>query len=411
MSLWKSIGGWFSQGGAKAAPMPGAPFAQDLLAQLGRAERDLAFSPESVRMALGMALLCARGATAEQIALGLRLGPVSPADFHEGQRSRLAALRATSGEDPCAPPVGPPSATPDKPAPGASAPARIVVANGVFAARSLQLDAAVVQGMETAYLAAVERLDFAAAPDAARARINQWVSGATRGLIPEIAGQGTARKETRMVIANALYFKAEWATKFLPALTAKVPFHLPSGEKAPRSMMHQTAEHAVFVGPDAEILELAYRGSSTAMTFLLPPPGVSLADFESKLRPDALDRWFSGLQKEVLRIGVPRFTVDSGALSLRQPLMEMGIRDAFGPAADFALASEPLALDDVLHRTRLTVTEEGTEAAAATAMFASQSLDRRKLRSFVLDRPFLFVLRDLADGALLFVGRVTDPRE
>ena len=158
---------------------------------------------------------------------------------------------------------------------------------------------------------------------------------------------------------------------------------------------------------------MGYRGGDFAAAFVLPPPGASLASLEGRLSADVLAGALGGLSKESVALALPKLTVDRGAVSLREPLARLGVTSIFDAAtADLGgITSEPVALDDVVHRTFLEVNELGTEAAAATAAFGEQaSLPSKRPRRFAVDRPFLFLLRDLRDGSLLFLGRVMDPR-
>lgn len=378
----------------------GAAFARDLLGALGVAGNAV-FSPASVRTALGMALLGARGRTADDLAAGLRLEvPVSAAatgggdpdvaraDFHAAEAARLARW-----SDP-------------------SRPFSLVSASAVFVAETLRRAPGAEASLREGYLAPMRALDFERDPAGASAAINGWVREATRGLVPEIAAPGVLGEATRLVIANALYFKGEWRTRFLREATHDAPFELASGERAMVSSMQQTAQHRAWVGPEAEVLEMAYQGDDLAMTFLLPPRGVTLSDFEPRVQAEALSGWLARLEEQRVRVTVPRFTLDAGAISLRAPLESMGIRAPFDAAvADFGgLFEDPLVLDDVLHRARIDVNEQGTEAAAATLVLGRQSGGWGPHSVFTIDRPFLFLLRDLRDGSLLFLGRVTDPR-
>lgn len=385
--VWNSVKRLFGQKSDPARGLDGADFALDLLRALGR-EGNVTLSPSSVRMALGMTLLAARGGTADDLATGLRLGGTPPEAFHAAQGARMAAW-----SDP-------------------GRPYALVVTNAVFAAEALGQAPGAADRLRGIYRAPLRSLDFARDPGGAAREINRWVNESTRGVVPEIAGPGVIHAGTRLVIANAVYFKAEWRTKFVRDATHAAPFDLPSGERATVSMMQQTAQHRVWVGPEAEILEMAYRGDEVAMVFVLPPRGTALSDFESRLRGEALTDWLSHLVEERVRVTLPRFTIDTGALSLREPLEFMGVRAPFDPAiADFGgLFADPLVIDQILHRARIDVDEEGTVAAAATAVFATLSADRRKVLLFMIDRPFLFFLRDLRDGSVLFCGRVTDPR-
>jgi serpin B len=346
------------------------------------------FSPASVRMALGMALLGARGQSAEDLAAGLRLGETPAADFHAAQAAQMALWSDTTR------------------------PYTLVAANAMFIAETLKLRPEAQTALKEGYLAPIHRLDFARDPGAAAGEINRWVDEATRGLIPEIAGEGVLGRDTRLVLTNALHFKAEWRSKFAEDATHPAPFEVPSGERPMVTTMEQTDRYRVSVSPDVEMLEMPYLGEDLAMTFVLPPRGTALSDLESRLDGPALCAWLSRLGEERVRVTLPRFTIDAGTASLRAPLQAMGIRAPFHPAsADFGgFFDEPVIVDDVLHRARIGVNEEGTEAAAATAVFAFLSLDESDPPAFSIDRPFLFLLRDRRDGSVLFFGRVTDPR-
>ncbi len=384
--VWNSIKKLFDRD-TGPVPLGGVDLGLDLLRLLGR-PGNIALSPASVRTALGMALLGARGQTAQDLVLGLRLGGQSRSDFEAAERVRLARYQEPSR------------------------PYALLSANALFAAPSLRRRPSADSRLQEGYRAEVRELPFDTDPAAAVREINRWVSGATRGLIPEIATPGNVRAQTRLVLANALYFKAEWRIKFTPDSTHLAPFVLPQGERVQVSMMQQTASHRALVGPEVELLELAYRGDDLAMTFVLPPRGVALADFEARLEESTLGGWLSRLKEQRIKVTLPKFTVDTDALALGEPLGSMGVRAPFdATVADFGdLFEEPVVIDQVLHRARVAVNEEGTEAAAATALFAELSAAREKLLIFTIDRPFLFLLRDLRDGTALFLGRVTDPR-
>lgn len=362
-------------------------FACDLLRALP-AEGNALFSPASVGMALGMTLLGARGETARDLVAGLRLGELPAADFHAARAAQMALWS------------------------DASRPYALVAANAMFIAGTLEVRAEAEAVLKEGYLAPVRPLDFAGDPGRAAGEINRWVKEATRGLIPEIAAPGALGREARLVLANALHFKGEWQSKFLVDATRRAPFEVSRGERVRVTTMAQTATYPVSVSPEVEVLEMPYLGEDLGMTFVLPPRGTALSDFESRLEGPALATWLSGLREAEVRVTLPRFTIDAGMVSLGAPLRSMGIRAPFDPArASFGgFFEEPVVVDDVLHRARITVDEQGTEAAAATAVFAFLSMEDPSPALFEIDRPFLFLLRDRRDGSVLFFGRVTDPR-
>lgn len=374
--------------GAALAPSPGVEAALRLFAAAS-GEGTFVLSPASVQMALGLVLAGARGGTEEELASIVGASGAASEAFFQAQRERLARW--------------------SKAVPGRT----LALANGLFPAKTLPLVAGIEERFARDLGAKIEALDFEGAAEAGREHINAWTAGVTNGRIPEILGKGAIRSTTRLVLANALYFKGEWEEPFDASVTLSMPFTLASGERVSVPTMHQTASFGVLVSPEIEVVEMGYRGGDFAAAFVLPPPGASIASLEERLTAEVLAGALGELKKESVALALPKFTVDRGAVSLREPLARLGVTSIFDAAtADLGgITSEPVALDDVVHRTFLEVNELGTEAAAATAAFGEQaSLPSKRPRRFAVDRPFLFLLRDLRDGSLLFLGRVTDPR-
>ncbi len=361
-------------------------FAFDLYRALGAdGGEDAVCAPASLHLALSMVELGARGTTRAQLAQVLHAEALAES-LPDAHRAQIAAWRS-EGE-------------------------RLAVANRLVAERSLAIEAAFIARLETAYGASFEAADFAADPDGARQRINAWVSDRTRQRIRALLPPESIGPATLLVLASALYFKADWALKFCEELTQPGPFTLASGQQVQVPTMHMTEQRKVLLAPELSILELDYQLGRFAMDVLLPPASSSLAALEAELDADRLDRWLARLEPRYINVDLPRFTIDAPAVALRQPLAELGMSEAFDLSrADFGgMTDRPLALDDVVHKTYLAVTEDGTEAAAASAAFAEQELAPPDTPSFSATRPFAFVLRDLRDGAIVFLGRVTDPR-
>ena len=352
-------------------------FSLDLYAVARPEVENFAFSPASIYWALSVCLRGAGGSTAKELREGL-----GAAD--------LDAMK-------------PPAST-------ESASYALAVANALFTDRTVELLPAFVASVAESYDAACEALDFSGDVDAARRRINEYVAEATADRIPDLLAPGTVGPQTRLMVVNAVYFKAAWHSQFPPSSTEDRPFTLLSGERVDTPMMQTTAEMPVLFEEDARVLELPYRGDEMSMVIVLPGEAEGLVQLEASLGVERIAGWLSRLRRRELVIGLPRFSIDAAPVSVLEPLVELGIRALFDPSrCDLSKASaSDLSVGRIIHKTFLRVTEEGTEAAAATAVLAPESAPPR--RSFVADRPFLYLIRDRRDGSILFLGRVTDPR-
>ncbi len=247
--------------------------------------------------------------------------------------------------------------------------------------------------------------------DAARAVINDWTSGQTHERIPEIVPDGVLDEETLLVLVNALYLKAAWADPFRETSTTDADFHLGDGSVVQVPTMLGYVGAQTGAGEGWRSARLPYVGGTLAMTVVLPDPG-RVADVEALV---AARDWSSVLDApsyERLEVRLPRFTVRAAA-RLRDVLVALGMPTAFGDEADFSglTVEEPLKISEVLHEAFVAVDEEGTEAAAATAVVMQRAgAMPQPPVPFVVDRPFLFAIHD-EHGTPLFVGRVADPRK
>lgn len=257
----------------------------------------------------------------------------------------------------------------------------------------------------------IETLDFGHASRAACARINEWVAEITRGKIPKLVDGSVVSDETLMILTNAIYMKAPWADKFEAWNTMPGDFHTKRGTvSAP--MMHHTARFAFLRDERVRVIELPYRGSGLSMLIALPEAHDGLAALEAQLSPERIGDWDASLRKQRVALTMPRFAIES-AFALSSTLGAMGVRLAFDTEgrSDFSGISETqkLAISEVIHKARIDVTEDGTEAAAATALVlrAGAAFRAEKPEVFRADHPFLFLIRRKKN--LLFMGRVVNP--
>lgn len=372
-----------------APPAATGALGLDLLQRLG-AGGNTVLSPDSIATALAMAGTGARGATAQQMAATLHVA--APSAFPE-----FGALRSTITAEQAAAAAGDPQ------------PPQLDIANALFVQQSYPFESAFTTGLASSFGAAPQPVDFAGDPTASVQTINSWVSAQTDGIIPAILGQ--LDPATRLVLANALYLKAQWASQFPPQSTSSAPFQA-TGGPVEVAYMHQTSPFQYAKGSDYAAVDLPYAGSTLSLLVVLPV-GASVSRLQSALTEPTLARIVAHEKWTNVTLSLPRFQV-SLQTDISQQLQALGMTDAFGVNADFSgiTTGSPLQIGQVVHAANFTVQEQGTVAAAATVVtegVTSLQVFRGPSAQLSVDRPFLFFLRDDKTGTVLFAGRVTQP--
>jgi serpin B len=259
------------------------------------------------------------------------------------------------------------------------------------------------------YDGGLRQVDFVTATEPARLAINQWVSKETHDRIKDLIPKGILTDMTRLVLTNAIYFKARWQSTFDEQATQDADFYTDPETKVRVKMMAQTGGFPYLKGQGFEALELPYRDKELSMVVLLPTTKDGLADFEKGLTAENLNTWLSGLRERQPRVFLPRFK-GTGEFNLSKTLQEMGMARAFmSRQADFSgmNGKKELFVQAVVHKAFVDVNEQGTEAAGATAVVIN---DESLPPQFRADHPFVFLIRHRATGSILFVGRLSDPR-
>jgi serpin B len=219
---------------------------------------------------------------------------------------------------------------------------------------------------------------------------------------------------TRMVLTNAIYFKSNWAEQFEKSATRDGPFHLAAGGDVTAAMMHQQHRMNYMEGDRFQMVEIPYLGHQFSMLVFLPREVTGLAEFEKTLNADDLDKWLKSVRFRKVELFLPRFKTTS-QFSLSTVLKAMGMTDAFSPGtADFSgmTTAEKMFISEVIHKAYVDVNEEGTEAAAATAvaMLGTAMPRPEEPVVFKADHPFVYLIRHRMTGSILFVGRLVDPK-
>ena len=261
----------------------------------------------------------------------------------------------------------------------------------------------------------LRQMDFRHAPESARKAINSWVEKQTRNKIKDLMGPGSISSDTRLVITNAIYFKALWDFQFKKKWTKQDKFTLLDGTEIKVPMMRQTKPFGYAQEAELQILEMPYKGQELAMVILLPSKQRSFDDFEQSLTLDKLLQWTGNLRTRVVEVHFPKFRMTS-TYQLPAMLVRLGITDAFSQSdADFSgmTGGRDLFIEKAVHKAFVDVKEKGTEATAATSLsmrLTGMAMRRAKpIPVFRADHPFVFLIWHKPSRCILFLGRVVKP--
>jgi len=381
-------------------------FGLELYGRLCEGQGNIFFSPYSISTALAMTCAGARGRTEQQMAEVLNFprwtnanntaepgcaGAVSSRQrFHSAFGEIINSLNAQ----------------------GEKGSYELSVANALWGQKDYRFLEKFVVLIESSYKGGLYGVDFVNATEAARQRINSWVEKQTNNRIKELIKKGLLDRLTRLVLTNAIYFKGDWARQFEQEKTEKLPFTLPDDRKVSVAMMQQTARFKYMETDALQCLELPYADNELSMIVLLPKEPNGLGLLEQSLDTQRLSGWFGKLAQRKVSVYIPKFEMTS-QFSLADVLASMGMTDAFTGAADFSgmTGAKDLFISAVVHKAYVKVNEEGTEAAAATAVTMKLTAVRpAEPVVFRADHPFLFVIRDNRSESILFVGRVANPQ-
>lgn len=363
-------------------------FALDLYQQLRTQEGNLFFSPYSISTALAMTYAGARGETEAQMAQALH--------FDLSQDALHPAFAALQGQ---------------LDAVQANGVVQLSLANALWPHVDYPFLESFLNLVRLYYGVSLVTLDYRSDPEAARQAINAWAEAQTRGKIKDLIPAGVLNALTRLVLTNAIYFKGNWASQFDDALTVNAPFTVQADQQVAVPLMTQKLTCGYGEFPELQVLELPYVGEALSMLVLLPRQVDGLASLEAQLTPGALAQWTARLRQSEVLVYLPRFKVEA-AFRLDDALKPLGMVDAFDmELANFAGmdGTDMLSISAVLHKAFVEVNEEGTEAAAATAVVMNLRAMPRPQPIFRADHPFLFLVRENSTGSVLFLGRVVDP--
>lgn len=374
------------------APVPelvegNSAFALDLYRVLFSTDSNIFYSPYSISAALAMTHAGAEGQTEQQMAEALHY-TLAQTQLHAAFNALDQALLSQADDA-------------DQQA------FRLHIANTIWGQQGHSWLEAFLDTLAQNYGAGLRQVDFGKAEEA-RELINEWVREQTEGKIEELLPPGSVDGQTAMVLTNAVYFKAAWKHGFAEEATKDRLFTLLDGSQVTVPMMWQHGELGYADSPGVQILELPYAGDEMSMVILLPQEH-TFESFVRSLDAQELNGLLDGLERKGVALSMPKFRFTS-EFELKDALMELGMVDAFGSYADFSGmdGTRELFIDQVYHDAFVAVDEAGTEAAAATAVVVA-----RKGPSLVqqvnINRPFVFLIRDIETSTILFFGHVLNP--
>jgi serine protease inhibitor len=350
---------------------------------------NLFFSPLSASLALTMVLNGARNETYRQMAHALGYGDQPVERINTENALLLHLLRSPDPKT------------------------ETLVANSLWVQQGFSLLPSFLQACQKHYEAEVDSVDFIQDREGAAERINGWVKQNTKGLIPKLFEPSDFSPLTRLVVVNTLYFKGKWQKPFDKQATSEEEFHLEGGKVKRVPMMHQSGKFDYLRGDGFQAVALPYGAGELSFYLFLPDEGRSLQAFLKELTAERWAQWLKGFKPMEGDVGLPRFRIEA-TYPLKEPLQAMGITDAFDPEkADLSgvapLTDGRLFITKALQKAVVEVDEEGTKVAAATGVVVSVTAYNPNRFTLIANRPFFFIIRHNATGAILFMGIVREP--
>ncbi len=286
-------------------------------------------------------------------------------------------------------------------------------ANSIWPQIGYEFEQSYIDAIMLNYGAKLLLLDFAADPDGAADTINQWVEEKTHERIKGLIPKGQLSTGTKLVLVNAVYFKAKWENEFIEWETYDESFTLPDGSSVQTAMMHQQNYFYYSEGENCQAIELPYKGGRTSMVVILPKEGYFSEVAENM--PSVYSQSMAAFASTEVKLKMPKFEITTDLYPLKEPFENLGMTDPFDPdKADFTgMSKNPLAIGSILHKAYIKVGEEGTEAAAATAVemvTTGIAVEPQEPAHMYIVRPFFYFIKDRSSGQILFMGLTTDPR-
>ncbi|MBW1790866.1 MAG: serpin family protein [Deltaproteobacteria bacterium] len=367
-------------------------FAIDLYSKLSTDEKEkgknIFFSPFSISDALAMTFAGARGNTEKQMAKVLHFS-LPQQELHPAFSSLIKDINGK-----------------------AKKPYKLKTANALWGQKDYHFLESFIKLIDKYYDGGFFKVDFIKKNEMARKKINKWVEDKTENKIKDLIAKRDINFLTRLVLTNAIYFKGNWASKFKEKDTKPAPFYISEDKIVKVPMMFQEGKFPYMERQDLQMLELPYTGDDLSMVIFLPGKNTGIKMLEQDLTAAKIKDLISKMQKRKAMVYLPKFKIKT-KYYLKNILHSMGMPDAFSSAADFSgmTGDKDLKISKVIHQAYVDVNEEGTEAAAATAVVMAPKSMPKLPPVFRVDHPFIFMIVHKGTGSILFMGKIVDPTE
>lgn len=354
-----------------------------------KAGENLFLSPFSIQVALAM---CARGAAGQTRNVMVELIG-APSNIKEQDLMFEEVIKHINGD-------------------GSERGFQLVTANALWGQDGTNFNIDYLKAVSDCYDGAFNVVDYIDAPDAAVSTINSWVLEKTNNKIKELINRKFINNETRLILTNAIYFKGKWEDEFKKENTKKEDFSTADLSTTKVDMMHKKNKCDYYEGDGYQVIDMLYKGEQLAMMVVLPSSAAGLSVMETRWHEEGLySHVLEEMSYEDVILSFPRFKLET-EFKLKPTLESMGAELAFSDDADFSgiTSDTALKISEVVHKAFVEVNEEGTEAAAATAvgMMRCTSIRKPPPKVFTADHPFLFFIRDKATNTILFSGQVAN---
>ena len=361
-------------------------FGLDLYSRYNAKNENIFFSPYSISSALAMTYEGAKGKTAEEMQAVLHL-PNDKEKIHSSFLKINNEINKANKEY------------------------NLSVANSLWAQKEYPFEKNYFDVVNTYYSGKVTNLDFKKDTENSRITINNWVESKTNNKIKEILSPGILTPDTKLVLTNAIYFKANWSNQFFEDNTKESQFKLNNGNTVKANIMHQASHFNYSETNNLQILEMDYIGNDISMLVILPK-GNNLDQVEKEFSQEKLNEWKNNMQPMEVALSLPKFKFEE-TYQMKDDLAQMGMPTAFTSDANFSgiSSTNQLSISQVIHKTFIDVTESGTEAAAATAVVMLTTGMPERPKIFNADHPFIFIIQEKKTGNILFIGRLNDPTQ
>lgn len=363
-------------------------FAFDLLKKIPYERENMVISPFSISTALAMTYAGARNQTLHEMAETMHFDKEQVL-FHANYGAYLNGIDNIANEQ-----------------------VQLNIANSIWAQHDYSFLQSFFDIIEDVYNSKTFQVDFRANQEEVRQDINDWVFNETREKIEDLISPGVLTDDTRMVLVNAIHFLGPWLREFDPEQTRENHFYLQGREFVLADFMHSTDTLPYFEDEAMQVLELPYSDKNFSMVIVLPKATPEMESIERSFSSDAFENMLNRLEEKEVDVYIPKFEAET-KLDLEDLLISMGMVQPFNRYADFSgmTGDLDLKIDKVIHQAMIEVAEEGTEAAAATAVviIRKTSIDPDPRTSFIANRPFLFFIKENQHNSILFAGRVMNP--